>query len=77
MLIYISKLRFCRSSRLDFDHFEQNLTLFQQTLDGKEFVLEMVKDGFQFYMLDRIPLDGNALPSDLVHARRVHLYRRD
>jgi hypothetical protein len=32
MLIYISKLRFCRSSRLDFDHFEQNLTFFQQNL---------------------------------------------
>lgn len=29
-----------------------------QTLDGKEFAHEMVKDGFQFYMLDRIPLDG-------------------
>jgi hypothetical protein len=28
MLIYISKLRFCRSSRLDFDHFEQDLTFF-------------------------------------------------
>jgi hypothetical protein len=32
MLIYISKLRFCRSSRLDFDHFEENLILFHQNL---------------------------------------------
>ena len=30
MLIYISKLSFCRSSRLDFDHFEQNLTFFSR-----------------------------------------------
>jgi len=29
-----------------------------QTLDGKEFAHEMIRGGFQFFMLDRIPLDG-------------------
>lgn len=27
-----------------------------EELDGKEFACEIFKDGFQFYMLDRIPL---------------------
>ena len=26
-------------------------------LNGKEFAHEMIRDGFRFYMLDRIPLD--------------------
>ena len=29
-----------------------------QTLDGKELTHEMFKEGFRFYMMDRIPLDG-------------------
>ncbi len=29
-----------------------------QTLDGLEYAPDVVKDGFQFFMLDRIPLEG-------------------
>jgi hypothetical protein len=52
------------------------------TLDGKEFVHEMVKDGFQFYMLDRIPLDGKlyrlvwCMQDECIYIGVINAFRR-
>ena len=53
-----------------------------QTLDGKEFVHEMIRDGFRFYMLDRIPLDGKfyrlvwCMQKDCIYIGVINAFRR-
>ena len=53
-----------------------------QTLNGKEFAHEMVKDGFQFYMLDRIPMDGKlyrlvwCMHEELIYIGVINAFRR-
>ena len=53
-----------------------------RALDGKEFAHEMIKEGFRFYMLDRMPLDGKlyrlvwCMQDECIYIGVINAFRR-